>query len=247
MTAAIEAASRAAEDAVAAADAPTASGPVLLPPSETSSELIPLSRGDPSGLELVVRELQASLREALGAKVAAETDARETRRRAVDLAERLANAQADADELASLRAAALRDGAKLAEASETTKIDAATLHARLATTESKLASMREDNESQHRDLEDLKRSLRESDRALEEARSEAEVAARRAERAKKDAEAAERAADALRKQAAESDDLVGDSVNGDKVSSWAETARAAEAEARAVSYTHLTLPTILRV
>ena len=40
-------------------------------------------------------------------KVAAETDARETRRRAVDLAERLANAQADADELASLRAAAL--------------------------------------------------------------------------------------------------------------------------------------------
>ena len=76
VTAAIEAASRAAEDAVAAADAPTASGPVLLPPSETSSELIPLSRGDPSGLELVVRELQASLREALGAKVAAETDAR---------------------------------------------------------------------------------------------------------------------------------------------------------------------------
>ena len=54
-----------------------------------------MSSHDPSGLEhdAVIRALQSSLRDAVSAKVAAESAATESHRRAADLAERLASAK----------------------------------------------------------------------------------------------------------------------------------------------------------
>ena len=200
-------------------------------PAMTSTSIDSPSQSMPStSLERVdtVRELQALLRAALDAKVAAEAEAADSNRRAVNLAERLAASRAEADELHDARRAAVRDrdalSGRVDGIAKSSAVGAASLEAELAARDALLAKMREDNEDQHRELEDLKRAFREVEREVSDAREEASTAVRALKTARRDMDAAEAAAAALRKQAAESDEA--------SASEWADRVQVAEAESR---------------
>ena len=200
-------------------------------PAMTSTSIDSPSQSMPStSLERVdtVRELQALLRDALDAKVAAEAEAADSNRRAVNLAERLAASRAEADELRDARRAAVRDrdalSGRVDGLAKSSAVGAASLEAELAARDALLAKMREDNEDQHRELEDLKRAFREVEREVSDAREEASTAVRALKTARRDMDAAEAAAAALRKQAAESDEA--------SASEWADRVQVAEAESR---------------